>query len=73
LLQVVYSKNPAPFIVVSGDMNDGAGMDMFEEKYLLGDSVGMPDLGGLVAAFWVLKGMYLRHSVVASLFGGLFI
>jgi hypothetical protein len=26
-------------------MNDGAGMDMFEEKYLLGDSVGMSGIG----------------------------
>mmetsp|Transcript_6683 Transcript_6683/g.14751 ORF Transcript_6683/g.14751 Transcript_6683/m.14751 type:complete len:243 (-) Transcript_6683:715-1443(-) len=37
--RLVYSEDDTPLIVVSGDMNDGPGMDFFEEFYLLGDSV----------------------------------
>jgi len=39
LEETVYSKHPSPMVVVSGDMNDGPGMDFFEEYYLLFDSV----------------------------------
>jgi endonuclease/exonuclease/phosphatase family metal-dependent hydrolase len=40
--QIVFSSsefNQDPFLIVSGDFNDGPGMDFFEENYLLGDCV----------------------------------
>jgi len=37
--ETVYSKHEDPLVIVSGDINDNAGMDFFEEFYLLFDSV----------------------------------
>ena len=37
--EVLYQDYPHPLIIVSGDLNDGPGMDFFEEFYLLFDSV----------------------------------
>jgi hypothetical protein len=37
--KVIFSSEPNPLLIVSGDMNDGPGMDFFEELYLLSDCV----------------------------------
>eukprot|EP00339_Tiarina_fusa_P005659 CAMPEP_0117006954 /NCGR_PEP_ID=MMETSP0472-20121206/7000_1 /TAXON_ID=693140 ORGANISM="Tiarina fusus, Strain LIS" /NCGR_SAMPLE_ID=MMETSP0472 /ASSEMBLY_ACC=CAM_ASM_000603 /LENGTH=279 /DNA_ID=CAMNT_0004708571 /DNA_START=277 /DNA_END=1113 /DNA_ORIENTATION=- len=41
LTEVVFEKNTNPMIIVSGDMNDGPGMDFFQDHYLLFDSVNL--------------------------------
>lgn len=35
----IYDKHEDPLLIVTGDMNDGAGMDYFEEYYLLSDCI----------------------------------
>jgi hypothetical protein len=37
----IFAVNPEALVLVSGDLNDGPGMDFFESYYLLGDSVAM--------------------------------
>ena len=35
--KIIFKLYEEPHIIVSGDMNDGPGFDLFEEYYLLGD------------------------------------
>jgi hypothetical protein len=46
------SGDPNPLVIISGDMNDGPGMDFFEEYYLLFDSVN------------ALLGNYFRNATM---------
>ena len=39
LEETAFKQYSSPMVIVSGDMNDGPGMDFFEEYYLLFDSV----------------------------------
>jgi hypothetical protein len=61
----IFSRFAQPFVVVSGDLNDGPGLDFFEEYFLLFDSVDVL-LGSAFSKTRMLEPLLIRHKYVAQ-------